>query len=169
VATVRRAQALRNPPRTICAVVAGVREFGDVVDDNEAVFGIAQWFPGRRHVPDLGPTEADFLAAYHTSPAQRPTILPYRHWRAACSPHTAPSSPLGRRVTCCGPWRRIWRPRHCSWLQDQPRQRRPGQARNHARSLEWQGAGSDLRLGGTAWNADRDEPCLTRHLTRKAC
>ena len=64
IATVRRVQTLPNPPRTICAVAAGVREFGEAIEDPKDVFGVGQWFPGRETTPQLGPTEADFLAAY---------------------------------------------------------------------------------------------------------
>jgi ABC-type branched-subunit amino acid transport system substrate-binding protein len=53
-----------GPPRRVCAIAAGVREFGRVVDDPDGVFGIAQWFPGSRHQIALGPTEAEFLSAY---------------------------------------------------------------------------------------------------------
>jgi ABC-type branched-subunit amino acid transport system substrate-binding protein len=64
IMTVKRAQALPHPPRIMCAVAAGVREFGSAVGNAEETLGIAQWFPGRRHTPTLGPLEADFLAAY---------------------------------------------------------------------------------------------------------
>ncbi len=59
-------KALRSatPPREICAIAAGVREFGRVVDDPEGVFGIAQWFPGSQQEVELGPTEDWFLRAY---------------------------------------------------------------------------------------------------------
>jgi Periplasmic binding protein len=60
--------ALRSaaPPRLLCAIAAGVREFGRVVDDPEGVFGIAQWFPGSRCDVELGPSEHEFLGAYTT-------------------------------------------------------------------------------------------------------
>ena len=61
---VARAQALARPPRIVCAVAAGVREFGEVVTSTAGVYGIAQWFPGCSVHPDLGPKEVDFLAAY---------------------------------------------------------------------------------------------------------
>jgi hypothetical protein len=64
VAMVKQAKTLPNPPRSICAVAAGVREFGDLVDDPADTFGIAQWFPGSSQQPALGPGEADFLSAY---------------------------------------------------------------------------------------------------------
>lgn len=59
-------KALRSasPPREICAIAAGVREFGHVVDDSDGVFGIAQWFPGGQQDVALGPTEDEFLGAY---------------------------------------------------------------------------------------------------------
>jgi hypothetical protein len=55
---------LPSPPRRVCAIAAGVREFGNAVDDPEGVFGIAQWFPGSGHTVALGPSEDDFLSAY---------------------------------------------------------------------------------------------------------
>jgi ABC-type branched-subunit amino acid transport system substrate-binding protein len=61
---VGKAQRLAVPPRRICAVAAGVREFGRVVDDPEGVFGIAQWFSGSSHSPELGPGEDEFVRAY---------------------------------------------------------------------------------------------------------
>lgn len=64
VVMVARAQALARPPRVVCAVAAGVREFGAAVASSAGVYGIAQWFPGRSVDPDLGPKEVDFLAAY---------------------------------------------------------------------------------------------------------
>ena len=48
----RKAAKPRNragsPPRQVCAIAAGVREFGRAVDDPEGVFGIAQWSPGSK-------------------------------------------------------------------------------------------------------------------------
>jgi ABC-type branched-subunit amino acid transport system substrate-binding protein len=61
---VAEARSMRNPPRTVCAVAAGVREFGRTTPDASGVFGIAQWFPGSGHGAALGPPEADFLSAY---------------------------------------------------------------------------------------------------------
>ena len=71
IATVRHVHTLPNPPRIICAVAAGVREFGEAIENPNGVFGVGQWFPGRGTTPQLGPTEADFLAAYSTSSAGR--------------------------------------------------------------------------------------------------
>jgi len=64
IQAVRRARTLPQPPRVICAVAAGVREFGQAAGDAEGIFGIAQWFPGRGHHVTLGPAEAGFLAAF---------------------------------------------------------------------------------------------------------
>jgi ABC-type branched-subunit amino acid transport system substrate-binding protein len=59
-----KALKLSLRPRHVCAVAAGVREFGQVADDSEGVFGIAQWFPGSGHEAALGPTGDDFLRTY---------------------------------------------------------------------------------------------------------
>lgn len=62
------ATALRSPspPRTVCSVAAGVREFREHIRHPEGVYGVGQWFPagasGAR--PALGPDEASFLKAY---------------------------------------------------------------------------------------------------------
>lgn len=65
VQTVKRARGhLPHPPRLVCAVAAGVREFADSLDDIEGIFGVGQWFPTGGHTSGLGPTEADFLATY---------------------------------------------------------------------------------------------------------
>jgi ABC-type branched-subunit amino acid transport system substrate-binding protein len=61
---VASARQLPNPPRLICAIAAGVREFRNVVRDPEGVYGIAQWFPGQGPVIELGPAEASFTGAY---------------------------------------------------------------------------------------------------------
>jgi hypothetical protein len=64
IETVRRARHLPHPPRRVCAVAAGVREFAAAAGNARGVFGIAQWFPGSGHGAELGPDEADFLRAY---------------------------------------------------------------------------------------------------------
>jgi ABC-type branched-subunit amino acid transport system substrate-binding protein len=64
VEMVGRARELAYPPRLICAVAAGVREFGEAAGDADGIFGVGQWFPGVARTPDLGPAEADFLTAY---------------------------------------------------------------------------------------------------------
>lgn len=61
---VKRARTLRPPPRTICTVAAGVQRFAHHVADVEGLFGVAQWFPGTIDTPEVGPTEAEFLAEY---------------------------------------------------------------------------------------------------------
>jgi hypothetical protein len=61
---VATALRLANPPRLICAIAAGVREFGNVVSDPEGIYGIAQWFPGQGPAIELGPAEASFTGAY---------------------------------------------------------------------------------------------------------
>lgn len=72
VETVRRARALPHPPLSVCAVAAGVREFGEAYGDADGVFGVGQWFPGTAATPDLEPAEADFLAAYSVLSAATP-------------------------------------------------------------------------------------------------
>jgi ABC-type branched-subunit amino acid transport system substrate-binding protein len=52
------------PPRRLCSVSAGVREFAQQVDNPDGVFGIAQWFSGAGHQVLLGPREEEFLRAY---------------------------------------------------------------------------------------------------------
>ena len=71
-----RARSLANPPRLICAVAAGVREFGKAVTNPAGTFGIAQWFPRTGQQPRLGPTEEQFLTAYgtRTAPPDYPAV-----------------------------------------------------------------------------------------------
>ncbi len=64
VARINEASALPVPPRMVCAVAAGVREFGSAVVNPEGIFGIAQWFPGAEGPARVGPDEARFLVAY---------------------------------------------------------------------------------------------------------
>ncbi len=64
MALVRRARAASVPPRVVCAVAAGVREFRSVARDVEGTFGVGQWFPGAAPASVLGPAEAELLAAY---------------------------------------------------------------------------------------------------------
>lgn len=61
---VGRALRLPTPPRHLCAVAAGVREFGRAMDDAEGVFGVAQWFPGSHATVALGPAEDDFVRTF---------------------------------------------------------------------------------------------------------
>ena len=72
---VGKALRLPTPPRQVCAIAAGVREFGYAVDDPEGVFGIAQWFPGSNIEIALGPSEGDFVGAY-ADPAGTPPDYP---------------------------------------------------------------------------------------------
>jgi hypothetical protein len=64
VEVVRRARRLTQPPRSVCAVAAGVQRFGIALPDAEGVYGVAQWFPGRHGPVDCGPPEDHFLDAY---------------------------------------------------------------------------------------------------------
>ena len=64
VARINQARALPVPPRTVCAVAAGVRQFGSAIVNPQGIFGIAQWFPGAEGPAGVGPDEARFLAAY---------------------------------------------------------------------------------------------------------
>jgi ABC-type branched-subunit amino acid transport system substrate-binding protein len=64
IAIVNDARSAPRPPRAVCSVAAGVRDFASMVDDPEGIHGIAQWFPGREARPDIGPTEHDFATAY---------------------------------------------------------------------------------------------------------
>jgi hypothetical protein len=64
VAIVNQARATRRPPRAVCSIAAGVRDFASMVEDPDGIFGIAQWFPGRDQPIELGPSEPDFVAAY---------------------------------------------------------------------------------------------------------
>jgi hypothetical protein len=75
--TVRRAQALPNPPDVICAVAAGVREFGEAIANAEGIFGVGQWFPGTSDSLDIGPSEAAFLrscSVLHPSVPDYPAV-----------------------------------------------------------------------------------------------
>jgi Periplasmic binding protein len=69
IQTVARARSLTNPPQLICAVAAGVREFGTAITNPAGTLGIAQWFPHTRQRPQLGPAEGQFLTAYGTQTA----------------------------------------------------------------------------------------------------
>lgn len=66
VARVDEASRLTRPPRLVCAVAAGVRDFGAAVTQPEATYGVAQWFGGEEAPPepDLGPDPASFRQAY---------------------------------------------------------------------------------------------------------
>jgi branched-chain amino acid transport system substrate-binding protein len=64
VALVNDASSAPRPPRALCSVAAGVRDFASLVARTDGIYGIAQWFPGRTERPEVGPTEHDFVAAY---------------------------------------------------------------------------------------------------------
>lgn len=64
IQTVARAQDLSNPPRTICAVAAGVQDFANEVDNPGGTFGVGQWFRHPVTEPELGPSSETFLAKY---------------------------------------------------------------------------------------------------------
>jgi hypothetical protein len=69
---VLRARNLPNPPRLICAVAAGVREFTEIVSEPAGIFGIAQWFPHSGQPTAIGPTEDEFLDAHLTMAGEPP-------------------------------------------------------------------------------------------------
>ncbi|MEU1877774.1 ABC transporter substrate-binding protein [Streptosporangium sp. NPDC020072] len=72
VETIERARALPVPPQVVCAVAAGVHEFGQALDNPQGTYGIGQWFPGTTPTPRLGMDEHTFLTAYH----DRTGVLP---------------------------------------------------------------------------------------------
>lgn len=59
--TVGKVLRLPSPPRWVCTVSAGVREFAQAVDDPDGVLGVAQWFPGSGDEALLGPQEEEFV------------------------------------------------------------------------------------------------------------
>jgi hypothetical protein len=69
-----RALQLPDPPRRICVIAAGVRDFAGSVNDPKGVFGIAQWFPGMGREVLLGPQEAAFLGAYSGPTPDYPAV-----------------------------------------------------------------------------------------------
>ncbi len=73
VAAVQTARRLPNPPRHLCAVAAGTREFAAAVGEPDGVWGLAQWLPGGPE-PQMGPTEAEFLAAYRLGEPDYPAV-----------------------------------------------------------------------------------------------
>jgi ABC-type branched-subunit amino acid transport system substrate-binding protein len=64
VAIVREARGTKHPPRAICSIAAGVREFESEVGDVDGIYGIAQWFPRPDDHPELGPADREFVEAY---------------------------------------------------------------------------------------------------------
>lgn len=73
-ATVARALGSPAPPRRVCSVAAGVRDFASAVGTPNGVFGIGQWFPGLSRAVELGPDEASFVAALGGSPPDYPAV-----------------------------------------------------------------------------------------------
>lgn len=71
VEIVRAAKATSRPPRTLCSVAAGVRDFASTIEP-DGIYGIAQWFPGREVEPELGPQETEFVAAYRRAASSWP-------------------------------------------------------------------------------------------------
>ncbi|MGP3912826.1 hypothetical protein [Nonomuraea sp. 10N515B] len=59
-------------PRVVCAVAAGVREFGDAVDDPRGIYGVGQWFPGSGGEAAIGMGERDFVLAYRDRSGRSP-------------------------------------------------------------------------------------------------
>lgn len=72
IETVARARGLGRPPRDICAVAAGVQQFGRAVERPDGTFGIAQWFSGGGQLALVGPREHDFLEAYRAVDDEMP-------------------------------------------------------------------------------------------------
>jgi ABC-type branched-subunit amino acid transport system substrate-binding protein len=59
-------------PVVVCAVAAGVREFGGRFRDPIGVLGIAQWIAGGRSRPQVGPAEEQFIEAYRSLTGSAP-------------------------------------------------------------------------------------------------
>jgi hypothetical protein len=74
VALITAALGWGRRPRMVGSVAAGVREFGEVVAASDGVIGVAQWFPGRTTMVDVGPTEEEFLAAYRGGTPDYPAV-----------------------------------------------------------------------------------------------
>jgi ABC-type branched-subunit amino acid transport system substrate-binding protein len=72
VAIVDAARAAADPPRAICSIAAGVRDFASTVDAVDGIYGIAQWYPGHAERPEVGPAEDRFVAAYCDLAGARP-------------------------------------------------------------------------------------------------
>jgi ABC-type branched-subunit amino acid transport system substrate-binding protein len=72
VQTVNRARSLPTPPRTVCAVAAGVREFGQAIHEPLGIYGVGQWFPGSGGQVELFMSEDDFLTAYRARAGSLP-------------------------------------------------------------------------------------------------
>jgi ABC-type branched-subunit amino acid transport system substrate-binding protein len=64
VETVARVQTIAKPPRLVCAIAAGVSDFGRALPTAAGVHGVAQWLPEAPIYPEVGPTGPEFVAAY---------------------------------------------------------------------------------------------------------
>ncbi|MER5644951.1 ABC transporter substrate-binding protein [Streptosporangium sp. NPDC002524] len=64
IETIKWARSLPTPPQAVCAIAAGVREFGQALHDPHGIYGVGQWFPGTGDPAEMGIGEPDFLAAY---------------------------------------------------------------------------------------------------------
>jgi Periplasmic binding protein len=73
-ALVATALGLELRPRRVCAVAAGVRDFGAAVSDPEGAFGIAQWFRGSAADALIGPSEDEFVSAYAGAAPDYPAV-----------------------------------------------------------------------------------------------
>jgi ABC-type branched-subunit amino acid transport system substrate-binding protein len=77
VRVVAAAKAMSTAPLALCAVAAGVQEFGAALGDPEGVYGVGQWAPGTGQEAELGISERDFLRAYREragSPPDYPAV-----------------------------------------------------------------------------------------------
>jgi hypothetical protein len=71
-ATVLRARSMTRPPRVICSIAAGVREFSKAVTEPDGTFGVAQWFKGSNLDVPIGPRERVFLDSYQGAFGETP-------------------------------------------------------------------------------------------------
>ena len=134
---IAKALRLPDPPRRLCAIAAGVREFSHVVDAPEGIFGIAQWFPGSDDEATIGPSEGAFLRAFGDrfgctaglsgSAGRRRSDDRYPLCEAGRQ--YQPSCPVGS----CDRTGNVDLVRR---LQDRRRKRRPGQAPDSSGALE---------------------------------
>ena len=126
-----------TPPRRVCAIAAGVREFGHVVDDPNGVFGIAQWFPGSRRAVALGPAEDEFLGAYAAARAAVPDYPAVQAAAGAVIAARCARLAGGTAVMPYGRPRPTWKPRPCSAASGSTLEREfPGEAPDGP-SFEW--------------------------------
>lgn len=103
VALVTRALNLSRPPRILCSVAAGVREFAEMVAEPHGVYGIAQWCPGQGGVAALGPAEGAFLARYSALTGRMPDYPAVQATAAAVA--AAHCARVAEQVTAEALWR----------------------------------------------------------------